>query len=393
MRVLMAHTYYQIRGGEDECYDAEVRLLRDMGIKVDLYKDDNQRVSDMGKLAAARSTIWSKDAYNGIRAKLRANPADIVHVHNYLPLISPAAYHAAKDEGAAVVQTLHNYRLMCPNGTFYRDGHVCEDCLGKTTAWPSIRHACYRGSRAGSATIASMLTYHRMIDTYRSKVDLYFAQNEFMRRKHIEGGIPAERIIIKPNFVSVDAGMGSGDGDYALFVARLTPEKGVKLLLDAWRRLGKRLRLKIVGDGPLQEMVQEAAGDLEGVEFLGRQPLDRFYDLLGRAQCFVSASTWYEGFPRTFIESFAFGVPVIAPALGPMAEVIEDGRTGMHFRPSDSESLAKTVERFLEISPAGRDAMRANARAAYSERFTAETNKRLLLDAYQQAIDGNQRRT
>lgn len=388
----MAHSFYQIRGGEDECFEAEVQLLRDMGIEIELYQDNNHRVADMGKLAAARSTIWSKDAYNGIRAQLRAKPADIVHVHNYLPLISPAAYHAAKSEGAAVVQTLHNYRMMCPSGIFYRDGHVCEECLGKTTAWPSIRHGCYRGSRAGSAAIAAMLTYHRLINTYRTKVDLYFALNEFMRQKHIEGGIPAERIIIKPNFVGVDADMGKGDGHYAVFVARLMPEKGIQLLLDAWQKLGKRLRLKIIGDGPLKDMVEKAASEIEGIDYLGRQPLDQCYDLVSRASCLISASTWYEGFPRTFIEAFAYGIPIIAPALGPMAHVIEDGKTGMHFRPSDVESLVRTVERFLDVSPAQHDAMRANARANYLEHYTAEANKRLLLDAYQKAIESNQQR-
>ena len=392
MRVLMAHTYYRIRGGEDECYDAEVRLLQEMGLEVELYRDDNHRVSEMGRLAAARETIWSKNTYDGIRAKLRANPADIVHVHNYLPLISPAAYHAAKSEGAAVVQTLHNYRLICPSGIFYRNGRVCEDCLGKTTAWPSVRHACYRGSRAGSAVVASMLTYHRLINTYRNKVDLYFALNEFMRRKHIEGGIPAERIIVKPNFVGSNLDQGPGDGDYALFVARLMPEKGVKLLLDAWRRLGKQLRLKIVGDGPLEDMVRKEASEIEGADYLGRQSLDQVYELLSRAACLVSASTWYEGFPRTFIESFALGTPVIAPALGPMADVIEDGENGLHFRPFDGESLIGTVERFLDMKPAERNAMRANARAAYIERFTAEANKGLLLEAYEQAVDSSRRR-
>ena len=386
MRVLMAHTRYKIRGGEDECFDAEVQMLREMGVEVELFEDDNQRISEMGKLTVARSTVWSKQAYDGIRAKLRAQPADVVHVHNYLPLISPAAYHAAKAERTAVVQTLHNYRLMCPSSLFFRNGHVCEDCLGKAFAWPSILHRCYRNSSPGSATIAAMLAYHRMIGTYQNKVDLYFALNEFMRRKHIEGGIPADRIVIKPNFVRGDLGMGSGDGDYALFIARLTPEKGVDILLDAWRRIGERLRLKIVGDGPLSDRVREALSDLKGVDFLGRQSLEECYKLLSRAQCFISASTWYEGFPRTFIEAFARGVPVIAPALGPMADAVDDGRTGLHFRPGDSASLAEAVERLLD-TPDQREAMRAAARATYLENFTVEANKRMTIEAYRQAID------
>ena len=161
-------------------------------------------------------------------------------MHNFFPLISPAVYHAAQAEGCAVVQTLHNYRLSCPAGIFYREGRVCEDCLGKAVPWPGVLHGCYRGSRAGTAAVAAMLAGHRLIGTWRSKVDLYIALNEFMRQKAIAGGVPAGKIAIKPNFVSPDPGAGSGAGGFALFTARLNREKGVPELLAAWQRLGAR---------------------------------------------------------------------------------------------------------------------------------------------------------
>lgn len=264
MRILMAHCRYQIRGGEDECYEAEQRLLRAAGVEVDTYEDDNRRIEQLGPLRAACDTVWSTSAYRAIRARLHEKHYDIVHVHNFFPLISPAVYYAAQAEGCSVVQTLHNYRLSCPAAIFYRDGRVCEDCLGKAIPWPGVLHGCYRGSRAGTATIAAMLGVHRLLGTWQRKVDLYIALNEFMRRKAIAGGLPAERIVVKPNFVGSDPGAGEGQGGFALFTARLNPEKGVAELLAAWRRLGRRIPLKIMGDGPLTEMVKEAAATTPG---------------------------------------------------------------------------------------------------------------------------------
>src|SRR5918992_159111 len=227
MRVLLVHCRYQIRGGEDECVEFERRLLTDAGVEVDLYEDDNRRVEEIGRLRAATDTVWSRRSRRAIRERLRAKSYDVVHVHNFFPLISPAVHHAAQAEGCAVVQTLHNYRLLCPNGIFFRDGHVCEDCLGRSVAWPAVAHACYRGSRPASAAIVAMLAGHRLLGTWRSKVDAFIALNEFGRRKFIEGGLPAERIVVKPNFVTPDPGVGDGKGGFALFVGRLTPEKGV----------------------------------------------------------------------------------------------------------------------------------------------------------------------
>lgn len=385
VRVLMVHSRYQIRGGEDECFEAEQRLLRASGVDVEIYEDDNSRIEARGHARTAIDTVWSQRTYRAIRARLGHRPCDVVHVHNYLPLISPAAYHAAQAEGAAVVQTLHNYRLMCPNGIFYRDGHVCEDCLGKGFAWPGVRHACYRRSRAATATVAAMLASHRLLGTWQKKVDVYIALNEFMRRKHIEGGLPADQIVVKPNFVTPDPGRGDGSGGFALFVARLTREKGIETLFEAWARLGGRIPLKIVGDGPMTEMVQETAARIPGIEYLGRQPLAEFYELLGRARLFIFTSTWYEGFPRTIMECYARGVPLVASAIGPIGELVADGRTGAHFRPGDASDLVDKVKMLLD-RPDLLDAMRDNARREFETKYTADANRGQLLAAYELAI-------
>ena len=380
----MVHCRYQIRGGEDECFEAEQRLLREAGVELDVYEDDNRRVEQLGRLTAARETIWSRASYDAVRAKIRAGRCEIVHVHNFFPLISPAVYHAAKAEGCGVVQTLHNYRLMCPNGLFYRDGHVCEDCLGKAIPWPGVLHACYRDSRAGTAAIAAMLAAHRAMGTFRSKVDVFIALNDFMRRKHVEGGLPAERIVVKPNFVRPDPGLGDGQGGFALFVARLTREKGVETLLRAWERLGQRIPLRIIGDGPLTEVVREAAGRIAGIEYLGRRPLAEFYQELGRARFFIFTSTWYEGFPRTIIECFARGTPLVASAIGPIAEVVADGRTGVHFRPGDADDLVAKLEALLD-RPERVEEMRRAARAEFEAKYTQGVNLEQLLRIYERA--------
>jgi glycosyltransferase involved in cell wall biosynthesis len=392
MRVLLVHSRYQIRGGEDECFDAEQRLLREAGIEVGTFTDDNRRAGEMGALEAARTTIWSTEAYRALRERIRKGRHDIVHVHNTLPLISPAAYHAAQAEGAAVVQTLHNYRLMCPNGLFYRDSHVCEDCLGKWVPWPAVAHACYRDSRPASAAVAAMLATHRALGTYRSKVDLYIALNEFMRQKHIEGGIPAERIAIKPNFIPADPGMGTGDGGYALFTARLTEEKGVGTLLAAWERLGARIPIRIMGDGPMSDVVREAAARIPGVTYLGRQPIDEFYRLLGGCSFFIFTSTWYEGFPRTIIESYGRGVPIVASAIGPIAEVVVKGETGLHFTPGDVDDLVAKVGWLLD-HPDTREHMRHAARREFESKFTAEANREQIVRLYERAIAERRART
>jgi glycosyltransferase involved in cell wall biosynthesis len=242
--------------------------------------------------------------------------------------------------------------------------------------WPGVVHACCRGSRGASGAVATA----------------YIALNDFMRRKHLEGGLPAGRIVVKPNFVEHDSGLGAGEGGFALFVARLNKEKGVGTLLEAWRRLGTRLPLRIMGDGPMTTEVAAAAREIPGLEFLGRRPLAEFYEQLGRARFFLFTSTWYEGFPRTIIEAYARGTPIIASAIGPIAEVVADGRTGVHFRPGDASDLVAKVEAVLGDEPR-MAAMRAHARAEFEAKFTAEANLPQTLAIYERALAGTRRVT
>src|SRR5688572_2171648 len=235
MNILLVHNYYQQPGGEDQVFADETRLLRDRGHAVRQHTVHNDAVGTMGRVELLGKTIWNRAAYDELRAVARQHRADVVHFHNTFPLVSPAGYRAAHDAGAAVVQTLHNYRLLCPVATFYRDGGVCEDCMGKLVPWPGVLHKCYRDNRAASAVIATMLTVHRAMRTYRDEVDVFVALTEFARRKFVEGGLPAEKIIVKPNFVDPDPAVGTGGGGLALFVGSLAQAKGVIPFLQIWQ--------------------------------------------------------------------------------------------------------------------------------------------------------------
>ncbi len=385
MRVLMVHGRYQIRGGEDEVFEAERRLLQEAGIEVDSHEEDNRRVDQQGRLQTALDTVWSRRCHAGIRARLRAKPYDLMHVHNFFPLLSPAIYHAAQAEGVAVVQTLHNYRLLCPAGIFQRAGRVCEDCLGRAVAWPAVLHGCYRGSRAGSAAVAAMQAGHWLLGSWRHKVDRYIALTEFGRQKFIQGGLPAARIAVKPNFVDPDPGIGQGAGDFALYAGRLNPEKGVREILAAWQTIGPRLPLRIMGDGPLAAEVGQAAASNPAITYLGRQPIEQVIAAMGEARCFILASTWYEGFPRVICECYARGLPLIASAIGPIADIVQEGRTGHLFRPGDVADLIAKLEAFL-AAPERQSALRRAARAAFEADYTAAANLVQLQAIYAAAL-------
>ena len=387
MKILIAHNYYQQAGGEDHCVTAEVAMLQDNGHEVIRYSLHNDAIESMGRLQIGLRTIWSRTGYHDIRETIRARRPDVVHFNNTFPLISPAAYYAARAEGVPVVQTLHNFRLLCPNALFFRDGKVCEDCLGKSIPWPGVVHKCYRGSRAASATVAAMVTTHRAIGTWRNAVDAYITLTEFGRKKFIEGGLPAAKLVVKPNFVYPDPGPGAGKGGYAIYVGRLSEEKGVETLLTAWKTLGATVPLTIVGGGPLADLVARAATPGSGIESLGSRPLDEVYRLIGEASVLVLPSQCYENFPRVVIEAYAKGTPVIASDLGAMAHVVDHGRTGRRFVPGDPTDLICQVRGLLADAPE-LDRMRQTVRREYEQHYTAQTNYRTLMAIYEGARAG-----
>ncbi len=384
MKVLLCHAYYQQRGGEDLSFEAECRLLESRGHPIVRYTVRNDQINQMTRIGAACRTVWNRDTAAELRGLLRRERPDVVHFTNTFPLLSPAVYYAARAERVPVVQSLRNYRMMCPAALFLREGKICEDCLGKSVPYPAIVHGCYRESRLASTVVAGMLTVHRLLDTWRQAVDLYFTPSRFARDKHIEAGLPPERITVKPNFLDPDPGPGAGAGNYALFVGRLSPEKGLDTLLKAWQRIGTRLPLRIVGDGPLRPKLEEIVRCQPGVTLIGSQNPQDVLRLMQEATCLVMPSVWYETFGRTIIEAYACGTPVLASRLGAMAELVVDERTGFTFTPGDADDLSACVERLLS-APGQWQHLRQAARQEYLERYTAERNYPALMEIYQQA--------
>lgn len=382
MRVLLLHNRYQFAGGEDVVVQEEKALLETNEHDVTLLEVNNDDITGLVKKAAvAANTIYSHAAKKRVKVAIANFHPDIVHVHNFFPRLSPAVYDACQEAGVPVVQTLHNYRLLCPNSYFFRNSRVCEDCLGKFIPWPGVAHGCYRGSRVGTAMVAAMLTVHRARRTWTERVNAYIALTEFARQKFIQGGLPAQKIIVKPNFVYPDPGIGEGRGGYALFVGRLSPEKGLDTLLNAWERLGKRVPLKIVGDGPLATKVQAAAAKLPGVEYLGRKPVQEVHALMGDAAFLIFPSQWYETFGRVAVEAFARGTPAIASHIGAVAEVVTHGNTGFLFHPGDPQDLATQVEYALS-HPSELAQMRRHTRSEFEAKYTAAQNYQKLMEIY-----------
>lgn len=383
MRVLMLHNRYLIPGGEDQSTAAETALLRDAGHEVELLEEDNRRIEQLGKIRTAFRTIWSPESYRTIYEKLRTGSFDVLHVQNFFPLWSPSVYYAAARAHIPVVQTLRNYRLMCVNATFFRDGHLCEDCLGKIAPWNGIVHACYRESRAASAVLAGMAGGHKLIGTWKNKVQVYVALTEFARDKYIAGGLPAEKIVVKPNFVHPAPLPGNGGGGYALYIGRLSSEKGITTMLKAWQTATNPVPLKIAGEGPLKELVASACSN-HSIEYLGSKASPEIMELLRSAEFLVFPSEWYEGMPRTVIEAFAAGTPVLASKIGATLSMITSGENGFHFAPADISALREKVEWCSRNLHEVRS-LRGNARKTFEEKYTGEANIEMLLAIYRKA--------
>ncbi len=382
MRILQVHNAYQQAGGEDAVVANEGVLLSANGHDVRLWSVDNVAIT--GPWAQLR-TAWQVPYSHTARCQLGRVIAefapDVVHVHNFFPLITPSVYDACRDAGVPVVQTLHNYRTICAGALLLRDGRPCEDCIGGSP-YQGALHGCYRGSRLGSLAVARMIARHRGQGTWRTKVDRFIALTEFARAKFGEAGFPAEKIAVKPNFVE-DGGTRAPEGDRhgALFVGRLSPEKGIGTLLAAWRDLDAPLR--IAGDGPLLSMARGTASP--NVMPLGNLPPEAVNQEMARAAFLVMPSQSYEGFPMTLAEAFCRGLPVIASRLGAMAEIVEDRVTGLHFAPGDAHDLAAKA-RWAADHPEEMRRMGANARRVYVERYAPEVNYEKLLAIYQAAI-------
>jgi len=385
LRVLMVHERYQQGGGEDVVADAEASLLREHGHEVTKLGEDNRAIPEVvgvrAGLELAARTIWSREGYRRVRLAIRATRPDVVHVHNSFPLLSPAVHVAARREGVPSLQTLHNYRLICPVASLFRDGAPCEDCVGRAVPWPGVIHACYRDSRPATLAVAAMLTTHRARGTWSRDVALYVALTGFARDRLVAGGLPEDRVVVKPNFLAETPAKASSPGDRFLYVGRLTEEKGVRTLVEAWPRLGHGMPGSVVGDGPLASSISWPGR----LTWLGARPRETVFELMRVARAVVVPSVWYEAFPMTVVEAFAHGRPVIASRIGSLGEIVEDGVTGLLVRPGDPGDLARALNWAAE-HPDAMARMGTNARDRFDARYSRDRAYAQLLDVYERAI-------
>lgn len=379
MKILVAHNAYQHRGGEDAVVDAELTLLRQHGHDVELYRLHNDALNNMPRATAAVTTVWSQPAARDVEEVCMRFHPDVIHVHNTFPLISPSLYWAAGRLGVPVVQTLHNFRLLCPQAIFLREGRICEDCIGKLP-WRAVTRKCYRSSALQSAVITGMLATHRLIGTYRERVTRYIALNKFARAKYIEGGLPAALFRIKPNFVPSSCEPDWNGRSGGMYVGRLSSEKGLDVLAGAARSM-PNADIDVIGSGPLEALAKEAFGD----RYLGFRPLDDIMARMGRARYLVLPSICYENSPRTIVEAFSCGLPVIASRLGALPDIVRDGVTGLLFNPGDPVDLASKIA-WANAHPEQMRRMGQAARTEYEAEYTPERNYEILMDIYQDAI-------
>lgn len=385
MRVLLVHNRYRTAqpSGENAVVEDEAQLLEDAGCtvhRVEAHSDDIERLPLRKRALVPAQVVWSRDGYRLTEEAIRDFRPDVVHFHNTFPLLSPAALWAAHRSGAAVVQTLHNFRPLCASGSFYRDGQVCELCLGRAPL-PALRHACYRGSRAATLPLALKNSVHRALGTWVRCVDVFVTPSDFARRKYVAAGWPESKLVVKANTAPDVAAETEWHGSFA-FVGRFGVEKGTDILLSAWAEAfpngGPGLRMI----GGAAEAAGEGAAELQGVEFVGQVDRARVLAEVAGSRALVVPSRMYEVFPRVIAEAYALGVPVIASNVGPLPEIVEHGRTGLVFEGGDATGLAQAMGAMAGSDATAKELGRG-ARLAYEQKYSPAATTKQLIDIYE----------
>lgn len=389
MKILIAHNYYAptAPSGEDIVFREELALLRAAGIEPVCYERHSNVSGMTDKLRAGIAINGSRRTYRELRALLAAEQVEVAHFHNIYPFISPSAYRACRDEGVAVVQTMHNFRMVCANGMLLDKNGICESCLLDKRFVRAVLKGCYRNSRAASMPVAIMQYRHRQ--RWAKDVDVFIALTDFVREKYIQAGLPAEKIIVKPNFVFPQITPDRVTQNGAIFIGRLKREKGTDVLLQAWRELPE-VPLNIYGDGPDRQSMQDYCSrhGMNQVVFHGQQKHEHCLQALHQAHFLVMSSIWYETFGRTLVEAYACGRLVVAPRLGGMAEIVNDGVTGFLYTAGKANELADKV-RWLMTHPHEMQSMGENALRTFNAQYAPEANRKRLLDIYAHAIELN----
>jgi glycosyltransferase involved in cell wall biosynthesis len=379
MRILVVHNRYLYRGGEDTVVDAEVNLLRQRGHHVWVYSRDNTDIHHMTTVDLATSTFWSRQTVHELRKLHQQFAPDLIHAHNIFPLISPSLYSVAQQLRIPVVQTLHNFRLVCPQAMLLRDGLHCEACVGRLP-WRAILHRCYRSSLPQSALTSAMITVQRLRGTWHKQVSRFIVLNQLCLDTFARGGLPANKLRIKPNFVESSGAPQWQHRRGGLFIGRLSVEKGIGVLISALKKL-PGVRIDVYGKGPLQSLVEAA----DSLRYCGFQSADVLRQKMQEAAYLVMPSTGVESFGLVAIEAFACGTPVIATRHGGLRELIVEGQTGLLVPPNDDEALASAIA-YAESHPDQMRCMGVAARKNYLDAYTPERNYERLIQIYHEAV-------
>jgi len=383
MRILLIHNKYQIRGGEDKVFEQEFELLKSYDHDVEMLLVDNDSIKSFKqKILAALRVNWSYWGMRIVEQKIIQFRPDVVHVHNFFPLLSPAIFSVFNKFKIPCVMTLHNYRIICPTATFIIDGKVNEHSL-KHSSYKLVFKKFYKNSIPGSFLLARMVEYHKAKGTWKTNVDMFIALTEFARDKFIESGIPADKIVVKPNFVeqAPEEKHLNNPRHGALFVGRVSPEKGVSTLLRAWDNVD--YPLTVAGGGATDNMIESASSN---VKFLGNVNPDKIPELMQQASFLVMPSEWYEGFPMVLVEAYFNKLPVIASDIGSLSELILDGVTGYKFPPGDSAALRTAVNKMID-DPESTLAMSDKAARRAHDLYSASKNHEIIMGVYNKLIN------
>lgn len=389
MNILLIHNYYQQRGGEDTVFDNELALLQNSEHSVETLTFHNDELKQLSKQQAGIKLFNNKQAAEQLEEKIKAFSPDIIHIHNFFPLASPAIYKTAGQFNIPVVQTLHNFRLICSNALLFKNGQVCESCINKTLPLNGIINKCYRDSSLQTLALTTMVKANQFNNTWHNDISKYIALTEFAKQKFNKANLklPLEKMVTKPNF-TFDSGIGDYNQreNYILFIGRLSVEKDIPTLLEAFKNT--ETPLKIIGDGPFRTMVEAATSKHKNIEYLGYQNKEQVMTYLKKSRAFILPSTCYEGCPMTILESLSTGTPVLVSKTGGLAEFVQHKINGLHFTPGNAQELQAQVNTIsydndlhLKLS--------FQARESYLKHYTPEQHLKSIIEIYHSVLRQN----
>ena len=392
MKILLVHNYLRPPSGENIVFEHERSLLEAHGHKIAVYVKKNEEITTWSlgdRIGLPLNVIWSQKSYQEIKRLIQDFKPQIAHFHNIFPLISPSAYYACQQGNIPVVQTLHNFRLICPGALLFRNGKICEECLRKSI-WRGVLSGCYHNSKIHTTGVATMVAFHRLLQTWFKQVTLYITLTKFATKKFINAGFPEHKLVIKPNFLINPPSPEFQNSGFVVFIGRLGEEKGLKILIEAWRNI-TTIPLKIIGEGPMRFELEKIVRELNlSIEILGYRPLQECINYLKNSQFLTLPSICYEGLPMVVLEAMACGKPIIASRIGVLPELIKDKVTGLLFEPGNVNDLVEKIKWMINHKAEAIE-MGKRARVEFEDKYTADKNYKLLMDIYQKAIEINKK--